>query len=142
MRCSHIDPANKERTHRGIRHTLAADDGKSRPSHNRHSHLLAAVAALAVALSFALPFDNANAQGAACGLRDSIVERLKIGYKESEAGYGLTGSGMMAELFVSETGSWTIIVTRPDGISCLVAAGHSWEMTPITTTEAEPDPAS
>jgi hypothetical protein len=26
-----------------------------------------------------------------------------------------------------ETGTWTILVTRPDGTSCLLAAGQRWE---------------
>jgi hypothetical protein len=35
----------------------------------------------------------------------------------------------LVELFASpETGSWTILVTRPDGVTCLLAAGHSIEM--------------
>jgi len=25
-----------------------------------------------------------------------------------------------------DTGAWTIIVTRPDGVSCAVAAGEAW----------------
>ncbi len=32
------------------------------------------------------------------------------------------------EIYASdETGSWTIIVTLPDGMACLVAAGQSYE---------------
>ena len=34
----------------------------------------------------------------------------------------------MIEVYSSdETGTWTILVTRPDGTSCLLAAGQRWE---------------
>jgi hypothetical protein len=31
------------------------------------------------------------------------------------------------EIFTSASGSWTIVVTRPDGQTCLVASGQAWE---------------
>jgi len=30
-------------------------------------------------------------------------------------------------VFSSEAGAWTILVTRPDGLSCVAAAGRAWE---------------
>jgi hypothetical protein len=32
----------------------------------------------------------------------------------------------MVELFVSSAGSWTMLVTRPNGIACVAAAGQGW----------------
>ena len=40
---------------------------------------------------------------------------------------GLTTGGGLLAVVVSRTGSWTIIVTTPNGISCGVASGESWE---------------
>lgn len=35
---------------------------------------------------------------------------------------------MMVELFASdETGTWTLIVTSATGVTCMVAAGESWQ---------------
>jgi hypothetical protein len=31
------------------------------------------------------------------------------------------------EVFASDTGSWTITVTLPSGMTCLVATGQGWE---------------
>ena len=32
------------------------------------------------------------------------------------------------EVYASEkTGSWTILLTKPDGVACLVASGGMWE---------------
>lgn len=63
-----------------------------------------------------------------CGPHEEIVKRLESSYKEARAGFGLAGNGTLVELFVSEEkGTWTFMYTRPDGISCLMAAGGDWE---------------
>ena len=37
----------------------------------------------------------------------------------------------LVEVFASNNGtSWTIVVTRPDGLSCIVAVGEDWETLP------------
>ena len=34
----------------------------------------------------------------------------------------------LVEVYASEeTGTWTILMTRPDGTTCLLAAGQRWE---------------
>lgn len=86
--------------------------------------LAATVAAAAILAANPTP---AAAAGQLCGPRGAIVERLASGYKEQQSAVGLTGSGMLTELFVSDSGSWTIVFTRPDGVSCLMAAGQGWE---------------
>ena len=41
---------------------------------------------------------------------------------------GLTSTGSMLEVLTSPAGgSWTVIMTMPNGVSCLVAAGENWE---------------
>ncbi len=43
---------------------------------------------------------------------------------------GLTGNGSVIELFTTGDGStWTIVITSPDGLSRVVAAGESWMST-------------
>ena len=43
---------------------------------------------------------------------------------------GLASNGSMIEIFASPNGSWTIVMTQPDGVTCLMAAGESWEDLP------------
>ena len=39
------------------------------------------------------------------------------------------GGGAMVETFASlETGTWTIVVTPPEGLSCLVSSGTDFEV--------------
>ena len=71
-----------------------------------------------------------NAQPAACADRTSLVRSLSNNYAEQPRSLGLAANGAVFEIFTSETGSWTILVTRPDGVSCLMATGEGWENLP------------
>lgn len=76
-----------------------------------------------------LATSHAFAQGAQnCGKRQPIVERLADRFGESRQSIGLGTQNRVIETFANpETGSWTITVTRPDGIMCLLASGHAFE---------------
>lgn len=75
--------------------------------------------------SFVVP---AHAQGASCADRTLIVERLSTKYGETRQSAGLNQNNGMVEVFASnDTGTWTILVTMPNGTSCLMAAGKSWQ---------------
>jgi hypothetical protein len=64
---------------------------------------------------------------AICAKRDSMIERLKERFGETERGMGLSGSEAMVEVWSSKkTGTFTIVMTRPDGIACVLATGDSW----------------
>jgi len=72
-----------------------------------------------------LATQSLRAQEAGCGAREMIVERLSRDYGESRQSLGVVGGRQVLELFASqETGSWTILLTAPDGIACLVAVGE------------------
>ena len=50
---------------------------------------------------------------------------------------GTVNEDRYMQLFVSQQGSWTILVTKTDGQACIVAAGQNWEKLPALA-EAEP----
>lgn len=63
-----------------------------------------------------------------CGDRDKIVAHLAETYGEGRVSVGLAENGAMVETFASpETGSWTLLVTSPQGLTCLLASGESFE---------------
>jgi hypothetical protein len=63
-----------------------------------------------------------------CGQRETIVNRLAEGFGESRHSIGLRADNTVMELFASEeTGTWTITVTLPNGLTCLVASGRAFE---------------
>jgi len=89
-------------------------------------HLAALTAAAAL---FIATTSQASAQGTRnCGPRDAVVERMATGYGETRQSVGIGSNNAMVEVFASdETGSWTILVTQANGLSCLVASGQSFE---------------
>lgn len=73
-----------------------------------------------------------SSQQMICGNRAEIVGRLGQKYGETRRSIGLTGRRGVVELFASdETGSWTILLTNPQGVTCLMAAGEAFESDPI-----------
>ena len=64
---------------------------------------------------------------AQCGPREQIVKSLGENFKETPIGMGVTQPGQVLELFASSSGSWTMVVTTPNGTSCLIAAGENWD---------------
>ncbi len=84
------------------------------------SSLFLAIAAVAPTGAFA--------QGQHCGNRDLVVESLTTKYGESRQSIGMAPEGRVVEVFASiETGTWTIMITMPNGITCLMASGQSFE---------------
>lgn len=63
-----------------------------------------------------------------CAQRADILDKLSNQYSETPTSMGLASNGSILEVFTSPTGNtWTIIVTTPDGVSCLMASGEDWD---------------
>ena len=72
----------------------------------------------------------ANAATAAqqCAKHQFVVERLQTKYGESRQSIGLAANNGVVEVFASEeTRTWTILVTQPNGVACLIASGQAFE---------------
>ncbi len=65
-----------------------------------------------------------------CGERSTVVASLEKTYSETPVSMGLASNGAVIEILASPTGTFTIILTRPNGLSCVMAAGESWEDLP------------
>jgi hypothetical protein len=80
---------------------------------------------------------GAAAAQAVCAPREQIVKRLNDTYGETRQGYGLQNAQLIVELYASEeTGTWTLIATRPNGVACAMAVGKEWR----SVEEALQDP--
>ena len=74
-----------------------------------------------------LSASSANAEQV-CAPRDTAVIQLEKQFGESVSGRGLAVNGKrMIELFVSEEGSWTVLISDPNGRSCVMASGEGWQ---------------
>lgn len=69
---------------------------------------------------------------APCGKRDAMVPALAEKYGEAPLFMGISSEGFTTEIFGSAGGgTWTVIMTRPDGLTCIMAAGTSWQAIPF-----------
>lgn len=73
------------------------------------------------------PPQPAQAQAMTCLPRDALVERLEGRYNEHPTGGGLQNPQQLLEVWASDaSGSFTDFVTRPNGMSCILATGQNW----------------
>jgi hypothetical protein len=64
-----------------------------------------------------------------CIPRADLVKNLTERYNEHQTAIGLESAGeksRMVEIFVSSTGSFTILLSYPNGLSCVAASGEGW----------------
>jgi hypothetical protein len=93
---------------------------------------LAALGVLAASPAFAQ-------QAAQCAERPVVLKTLAEKFQEKPVGMGLASNGGIIEvLSQGDAGkTWTILITMPNGMTCLVAAGENWE--PITVAQLGPN---
>ena len=84
--------------------------------------VLAGLAGLAPTLALAEP---------PCGPRETLMRELAKTYGEAPSGRGLTREGALLELFSSDRGTWTMVLSSADGRACVLAAGERWRATPL-----------
>ena len=96
------------------------------------------IAAAALAVSLVVPAMAENPRN--CAPREFVVDRLTSAFGETRQSIGLTEGAAIETWANTDTGSWTVTATMPDGITCVEAAGMMFE----TLAEALPpqgDPA-
>jgi len=68
----------------------------------------------------------------ACGKRADVIRQLDEKYGETRRSLGLAQGRGVVEVYASEeTGSWTILLTNPQGTSCLIAVGEAFQIYPV-----------
>lgn len=81
---------------------------------------------LPLSLTFAAPALAENA-GRQCDTRKEMLSTLSEEYGEEPMAVGQHINGGTIELLSQGgDGTWSLIVTSPEGWSCLLAAGESW----------------
>lgn len=85
------------------------------------------ISALGLTAAMLLAAPPAGAQQL-CVTHEAVVVQLEKEYDEKAVGRGIANAGKaMLELFVSEEGTWTVVVSDPTGRSCFMASGESWQ---------------
>lgn len=98
------------------------------------------IAAVFIILCMSIAATPAFAQ-MVCGKHDVIEKKLEDDYKEVRIGSGLTGTDeqpahkrRIVSLYLSEEGTFSVVITNTTGTTCLMAVGENWE------TVKEPTP--
>jgi hypothetical protein len=91
---------------------------------------------IAVSVLATAPFPSqAQTMGQAiCGLREDMGKMLLQRFGEEPKAAGAIGDDRVVELLISQTGSWTLLVTTPDGRSCVMTGGDDWTDDPVEAT--------
>ena len=74
--------------------------------------------------ALALIATQAHAQTPRCTTHDDMVKKLADKYGESRRVLGTSRAALMEVFHNPETGTWTLVVTGTNGISCIRAAGR------------------
>jgi hypothetical protein len=68
---------------------------------------------------------------AACAEHDEAFAHLEAKYGERVVAGGLASNGGHLEILVSPDGkTWSVMLTMPNGLTCLIASGEAWEPAP------------
>jgi len=81
------------------------------------------------AAAFLLPQSVAinKADAAICMHHENLVSFLSGRHDEFPRALGLVADRGLMEVYVSPAGTWTIVMTTPRGVACIIAAGDTWE---------------
>lgn len=90
---------------------------------------LAAPALAAAAVFAAVPATAQLLPGTlriACSAAGMLPDLLSRDYGERPAEQGVAGGALVQLWRNAETGTWTILLVRPDGTVCALASGEDW----------------
>lgn len=74
-----------------------------------------------------------------CAEREALLTSLSRQYAEAPRALGLANNGSVMELLSTRDGkTWTLLMTQPDGTSCVLAAGEAWEAIPQQLAGGQP----
>lgn len=74
-----------------------------------------------------------------CAPHDKMAEALAAQYGEAPHAIGLAQDDTVMELYAAPgTGTWTLAVTLPTGLTCLVASGRNFEAIQPTQVKGAP----
>jgi len=103
------------------------------------SWILAASFAAAALLGPVGAHAQTMSQTLLCDQRASIIGHMAEKYREAPVAIGVTSTGSIVEVLTTGDGTtWTIIVSNPNGTSCLIAAGEGWRALRFNITAADP----
>ena len=82
---------------------------------------------IAAALAVLPGCQSASAQDP-CDQRERMLSVLAEKYQEAPVAIGVTTEGSLIEVLINEAGpSWTIVITSPQHVTCVLLTGQGWK---------------
>ena len=89
------------------------------------------LAATAVSLGLLLQTAGPVKAQPVCMSRDVLREELHKQFAEAPTAGAIANNGAFVQLFANrDRSSWTLVMTRPGGTSCVLVAGEDWNQLP------------
>jgi len=83
---------------------------------------------------------SALAEDVPCGNKTDVAKLLDDRYGETPISNGLQGNGELMQVYASpETGTWTMVTTTAQGVSCVVATGQRWSDGDSSAPQGSPE---
>jgi len=95
--------------------------------------IVTSVAAAAVLLAGA-----AAASPVYCGPRKAMLTKLADSLHEQPSSVALTSDGQLLEVLKSDDLAWAILITTPQGLSCVIAEGQCWQSKKLDRVVQDP----
>lgn len=74
-----------------------------------------------------------------CGPRKAVLMKLANNLRQQPSSVALTNDGQLLEVVKSDTDlAWAILVTSPQGLSCIIAEGDNWQNKKIDRVVQDP----
>lgn len=112
------------------------------PLDDAHRSIILSLIVITVIAACALlegVLSSAGAQEMLCKERSVVLAQLSAGYQEVPQAVGLAANGELIELIAHPDGkTWTLLMSRTDGLSCIIATGESWQPVEQVTTNTDP----
>jgi hypothetical protein len=70
-----------------------------------------------------------------CGKRADVLTGFANTYHEVQSAIGIADGGGLIEVLVSPSGTWTMVVTKPGGMTCVIGTGREWFTRPAPGSE-------
>lgn len=77
-------------------------------------------------LAIILALCATQAHAVPCLPREALVKSLDANHGEQLTGVGLADQTRVVEVWTSDKGTFTVIVSLASGMACIIAAGKNW----------------
>ena len=97
------------------------------------------IASLVASGAVLLPASASAGTPKVCSEHSKVLGKFAEVYKENRVAGGLTRDGRLVEVLSTDDGrTWTIVVSKPNGETCVIMAGEGWRKLKVKEVDLDP----